>query len=297
MKPFPIPVVPAGAILGDFAGIPGLIGPGTQGDDAPSYLPMPQMDTFSAPRIPENASQDTIHAAAAILGPYLETLSIERFARAPAARLDLGGLEAGVLEVITQSLGYGEVSAFTVAPEHWRVQETAFAGLWRILRLDAEQRIVADTLEASPIPALLADLMRTTGAAQLAPPHYPEGVMNAEALVEELRAQAARWRPGQMAHVINLTLLPVTDTDLDTLYGWLGHREVSLLSRGYGNCRITSTRLKNVWWVQYFNSMDTLILNTIEVTDMPEVALAAPEDFADSLERLGEYLALMMEPA
>ena len=28
--------------------------------------------------------------------------------------------------------------------------------------------------------------------------------------------------------------VPVSDADLDTLYGWLGHREVSILSRGYG---------------------------------------------------------------
>ena len=36
--------------------------------------------------------------------------------------------------------------------------------------------------------------------------------------------------------------------------------------------------------------MNNLILNTIEVTPVPEVALAAPEDYADSLERLGEWL-------
>ena len=65
---------------------------------------------------------------------------------------------------------------------------------------------------------------------------------------------------------------------------------MTLLSRGYGNCRITSTRLRDTWWVQYFNSMNSLILNTIEVTAVPEVALAAPEDFADSLSRLGEWL-------
>jgi hydrogenase-1 operon protein HyaF len=96
--------------------------------------------------------------------------------------------------------------------------------------------------------------------------------------------------------VINLSLLPVSDADLDTLYGWLGHREVSILSRGYGNCRVTSTRLKNVWWVQYFNSMDALILNSIEVTAMPDVVPASAEDFADSLQRLRDYLEMMAEP-
>lgn len=42
--------------------------------------------------------------------------------------------------------------------------------------------------------------------------------------------------------------------------------------------------------------MDTLILNSIEIVGMPEVALAADEDFSDSLERLREYLDMMAEP-
>jgi hydrogenase-1 operon protein HyaF len=42
--------------------------------------------------------------------------------------------------------------------------------------------------------------------------------------------------------------------------------------------------------VQFFNSMDSLILDTFEVTDMPEVVLAAPEDLADSAERIREVL-------
>ena len=70
----------------------------------------------------------------------------------------------------------------------------------------------------------------------------------------------------------------------------LGQGAVTILSRGYGNCRITATGLAHVWRVQFFNSMDTLILDTFEVTDMPEVALAAPEDLVDSGERITEVL-------
>ncbi|HJV93918.1 MAG TPA: hydrogenase expression/formation protein, partial [Azonexus sp.] len=181
-------------------------------------------------------------------------------------------------------------------PRHWRVQETAFAGLWRVLEVADGGRFVLDRLETGTIPSVLTEAMLQTAAGELPAPDYPAGCMNAQALVEEIRLQAAAWQPGTAAHVINLTLLPVSDADLDTLYGWLGHREVSILSRGYGNCRITSTRLRNVWWVQYFNSMDTLILNSIEIVGMPEVALAADEDFSDSLERLREYLDMMTEP-
>lgn len=281
LRPFPISVV--------------AMGPGSQGEEAPDYLPMPKgMETFHAPRLPDNASPEAVGQAARLLGIFLEAAGQVGFAG--GAKIDLLGLSPEVREVINQSMGYGEVSAFTTAPEHWRVQETAFAGIWRVLKVADDGAMQVDRLETGAIPDVLTDTMRRTATAELPAPDYPAGCMNAQALAEEIRMQAAAYRPGQAAHVINLTLLPVSDADLDTLYGWLGHREVSILSRGYGNCRITSTRLKNVWWVQYFNSMDALILNSIEIVDMPDVALAADEDFDDSIERLREYLDMMAEP-
>ena len=279
LRPFPISVV--------------AMGPGSQGEEAPDYLPLPSMDTFSAPRLPENAAPETVAEAARLLGNWLNQAEAAGFDG--EAELDLIGLSAPLRDVINQSLGFGEVSAFTSAPEHWRVQETAFTGLWRVLKLADDGLIVLDRLETGPIPQVLVDVMARTTSADLPAPDYPAGTMNAPALIEEIRQQAATWQAGEMVHVINLTLLPVSEADLDTLYSWLGHRDVSILSRGYGNCRITSTHLKNVWWVQYFNSMDTLILNSIEVVGMPEVALASDEDFADSIERLREYLDMMVE--
>lgn len=281
MRPFPISVV--------------AMGPGSQGEEAPDYLPMPKgMETFSQPRLPDNVAPEVVNRAAELLGAYVD--QAEQAGFAGGATLNLRDLDATLRDVINQSLGFGEVSAFTTAPEHWRVQETAFSGIWRVLKVADDGAMMVDRLETGAIPAALTDTMRQTAQADLPPPAYPDGCMNAQALVEEIRMQAAGRKPGEAAHVINLTLLPVSDADLDTLYGWLGHRDVSILSRGYGNCRITSTRLQNVWWVQYFNSMDALILNSIEIVGMPEVALAADEDFSDSIERLREYLDMMVEP-
>ena len=280
LRPFPISVV--------------AMGPGSQGDDAPEYMPMPRMETFTAPRLPDNVAPEAVAEAGELLAAFGERLAQAGFTG--GAGLDLLAQPPSVREVINQSVGFGEVSAFTTAPRHWRVQETAFAGLWRVLEVADDGRFVLDRLETGTIPSVLSEAMLQTAAGELPAPDYPAGCMNAQALVEEIRLQAAAWQAGAAAHVINLTLLPVSDADLDTLYGWLGHREISILSRGYGNCRITSTRLRNVWWVQYFNSMDTLILNSIEIVGMPEVALAADEDFSDSLERLREYLDMMTEP-
>ncbi len=282
MRPFPISVV--------------AMGPGSQDEEPPEYLTMPRgMETFAQPRLPDNAAPEAIARAAGLLGTFVDQAGKVGFSG--GACLPLLDLDAAIREVINQSMGFGEVSAFTTGTAHWRVQETAFAGLWRVLKVGDDGRMLVDRLETGPIPEVLTETMTGASAAKLPPPDYPAGCMNAQALVEELRMQATAWQAGDAAHIINLTLLPVSDADLDTLYDWLGHREVSILSRGYGNCRITSTRLRNVWWVQYFNSMDALILNSVEIVGMPEVALAADEDFVDSVERLREYLDMMCAPA
>jgi hydrogenase-1 operon protein HyaF len=119
--------------------------------------------------------------------------------------------------------------------------------------------------------------------------------MNSPALLQELDAQLRSRKPGAAAHVVNLTLFPMTPPDHEVLERALPVGGVAIISRGFGNCRITSTAARDIWRVQYFNSMNTLILNTIEVVEVPEVALAAAEDLADTRERLAELIEWMSE--
>jgi hydrogenase-1 operon protein HyaF len=118
----------------------------------------------------------------------------------------------------------------------------------------------------------------------------PAELMNAPALYHEIRGLSAQWSAARPAHVINLSLLPATPDDLAWLDEQLGRISFSILSRGFGNCRITATALPFVWWVQYFNSMEKLILNSIEIVDLPAVALAAKEDYAETIVRLDEWI-------
>ena len=118
------------------------------------------------------------------------------------------------------------------------------------------------------------------------------GLQNAPAVLVELADKISAYRPGDPLHTVNLSLLPLTDGDVVEIGQRLGVGPVTILSRGYGNCRIGSTAKRNTWWIKYFNSQDALILNTIEIVDVPEVAQAAPEDIADSIERLDEILEL-----
>jgi hydrogenase-1 operon protein HyaF len=271
MKPFAIPVVTLG---------PGFHAP----DVSVDCLPMPgAMQTFRTPDLPEPEEVRSRAAARRVLERLLTALD-RSVSGGEAEPIDLTELPAADLSLIDQVLGEGEVSARAERETGpILIQESVFAGVWRIRQLDSDGGTRADRIEVAAIPAAVRPV--TGGAPVLTRPEPGHGVASAPALLTEILGHA-----GAEHHVINLSLLPFTPDDGDYLDRALGRGPVTLLSRGYGNCRITSTALDRVWWVQYFNSQDALILNTIEIVDVPEVALAAAEDIADSRERLAEVL-------
>jgi len=209
---------------------------------------------------------------------------------------DLTGLDSINRRFIDEVLGEGEVSIICAGEPKLRIQESVLAGVWRLQQVNARQKIVTDTLEVGIIPEQLLQSAFTGAASQIDThwPTLPEGLMNAPPLLAELNAKISAYQTGAEAHIINLSLLPQTEQDLAFLEQCLGKGSVTLLSRGYGNCRISSTGTKNVWWVQYFNSQDALILNTLEVSDVPDVDCASPEDIADSAGRLQEILKVYL---
>ena len=192
-------------------------------------------------------------------------------------------------------LGEGEVSIQVAGTPAYRIQESVFTGLWRCCELDAGGALRRDWLEAAPVPRVALDRGRAAARRRRCPVELPPGAMNSPALLNEIACQLAERPPGARAHVVNLTLFPMTPDDHAVLERALPVGPVAMISRGFGNCRITSTSARDVWRVQYFNNMNTLILNTIEVVDVPEVALASAEDLVDSRTRLAELVTWMSE--
>ncbi|MBR0566145.1 hypothetical protein J5J83_08455 [Azoarcus sp. L1K30] len=279
MKTFPIPVV--------------ALGPGTQEEDtALEYIPSPgAMSTFNVPVLPEDVDPAVRDEAVALLLRLHGAMRDWSFGDPDYPEIDLSGLSAAALKLVNEALGQGEVSIVAEADgAALRIQETVFAGVWRELGFDAAGRQIRDTVSAAPVPGAVGVCARVSSKTKVALPAPTPGVMNAPAVLAELVDAAGRWQAGDSAHIVNLTLLPLVPEDLAYLDGALGAGSVVVLSRGYGNCRVSSTQLANTWWVQYFNSADTLILNTIEVTAMPDVVPAAAEDFADSVERLAQWI-------
>jgi hydrogenase-1 operon protein HyaF len=81
----------------------------------------------------------------------------------------------------------------------------------------------------------------------------PPQVMNVPSVLVELQDQRQRWHSGQAAQVVNLSLLPLSPQDIGFLDHQLGTGRVLMLSRGYGNCRITNCCVPHTWRVVYYN--------------------------------------------
>jgi hydrogenase-1 operon protein HyaF len=191
-----------------------------------------------------------------------------------------------------------------IGPIPSAVMEAGQAGTRAALAFDADQ--LPPGLQNGP--SLIAELneaiaagLTCQGSRSLAgfphPAPLPEGRVATKrpfAIGEgDQGVRFATFTLAEQPYVINLSLLPHTPEDLLWLGEMLGTGSVTILSRGYGNCRITSTGTRHVWWVQYFNSQDQLILNTLEVTPVPVVACASREDLEDSRERLEEILQVI----
>ena len=283
MKSFPIPIR--------------MVGPGSHVEEEElQYLDIPRdMRTFSMPRIPETEDTLALTAARDLLANMLAKLEVWAPANGGNLRFDLRGIEPRVLGVTNEMLGDGEVSIQVNGARRLRIQESVFTGLWRAVEVDGDGGLVDDWIEAGPLPEIVMEAARNAARAELPRVEIPAGAMNSPALLHELRAQMDGRRRGDPAHVLNLTLFPLTPEDHQVLERALPVGSVAIMSRGFGNCRITSTTARDIWRVQYFNSMNTLILNTIEVVDVPEVALAAEEDLADTRGRLAELIDWMSE--
>jgi hydrogenase-1 operon protein HyaF len=273
-----------------------LAGPGTQPVEVDGaeldILQMPSgMQTYAAPSLPEPEQVQGLGPALALLRRLQAHMQRHRVDQ-PPVQIDLVGLDAANRNLLDQVLGEGEVSVVISGSVQVRIQESVLAGLWRVRGYAPGGALISDSVEVGAIPRLVttATFEDAADRVEMPPQGVAEDVRNAPPVLAEINGKVAASSAEAEPHVINLTLLPQTEQDLAFLDERLGQGCVSILSRGYGNCRINSTATRHVWWVRYFNSQDRNILNSLEITSVPKVACAAQEDIQDSAERLREIL-------
>jgi len=228
---------------------------------------------------------------AQMLSRLIAALTAQR-ADAPTDLITLDHLSESERKLLVDILGEGEVSGIVAMPDRRvvQIQESVFAGLWRV-RIEGDgERPTLDYVEIGVVPEIVTRAAQDLTAPEIAFGEAPDGAMNVMPVLAEIRERMAKHRDGQASHVINFTLLPMSDADIAHLSTTLGNGPIQLFSRGYGSCRVLATGARHVWSVQFLNAMDTPILDTIEIGDVPAAVCAANEDFQDSAERLGEII-------
>ncbi len=213
----------------------------------------------------------------------------EQKADAPNQLFRLANLNDLESKLVADVLGEGEVGGVVALPDGSlaQIQESVLAGIWRV-RLETDA--ASEYVEIGAIPEIVKRAAADLTSADFEIGQAPEGAMNVLPVLAEIRERALAWRPGTRSQIINFTLLPMSPVDMSFLQETIRNGPIQLVSRGYGTCRVLSTGIRNVWSVQFFNAMDTIILDTLEVGGVPTVALAADEDFEDSAERLQEII-------
>ena len=208
---------------------------------------------------------------------------------APTQLFQLGNLNDLERKLVADVLGEGEVAGVVALPGGAlaQIQESVLAGIWRV-RLETDAAY--EYIEVGAIPEIVKRAAADFTSPDLEIGVAPEGAMNVMPVLAEIRERAQAWRPGIRSQIINFTLLPMNPVDMGFLQETIGNGPIQLVSRGYGSCRVLATGIRHVWSVQFFNSMDTIILDTLEVGGVPTVAVAADEDFEDSAERLQEII-------
>ncbi len=197
-------------------------------------------------------------------------------------------------KALLDALGEGEVSVFLSAGNaeegDVQIQETVLPGVWVGRAMDTAGALAAEWIEVADRPRALAEAAELRPRDDIPLEHLeaPRGAMNVMGVLSEVRQEARSWEPGKPNHVVNFTLFPMTEADTAFLAKVLGESGVRISSGGYGAARVIMTAFKRVWAVQYLNAMGSVILDTLEVGDVPGAVLAASEDFEDSAKRLTE---------
>jgi len=280
------------------------MGPGSQdeGDMVLDYMKMPsEMASYDLPILPEAEDVVGFPQALAVLEVLQTQLETYRVGDAVEA-ISLCALGEGDLDLLNQILGEGEVSLTVTGAQAVKSQETVLAGVWRLRSFNSQGELLEDTIEVCDVPVITRTKAFSDSCKLDFDPHnLPEGVLNAPSVLIEIQDASQNYKErlrthvsSAVPHVINLSLLPFSPQDHAFLSEVTGTGPVTILSRGYGNCRITSTNTEGLWRVQYFNSTDQLILDTLEITDIPLVACAAQEDIADSCVRLKEIREVLV---
>jgi hydrogenase-1 operon protein HyaF len=109
---------------------------------------------------------------------------------------------------------------------------------------------------------------------------------NAPVLLHEIAELVQRLLASDEPSAIDLRALPLTPADLDWLREALGQGQVVATLEAEGESTLSETVCPGVWWVTHHNEKGAVASEFIEVTYVPELLKAHPDDVKIGLEHL-----------
>lgn len=113
---------------------------------------------------------------------------------------------------------------------------------------------------------------------------------NAPPLLREISDMMRQLLATGESGTIDLSALPLTPADLDWLHAKLGEGEIAVTLQADGESTLNETALSGVWWVVHHNEQGAVTSQFIEVSYVPDLIKAHPQDVLTGQ----EYLDLMI---
>jgi hydrogenase-1 operon protein HyaF len=109
---------------------------------------------------------------------------------------------------------------------------------------------------------------------------------NAPPLLREISELLRRLLESGETAAIDLSALPLTPPDLDWLHDKLGEGEIAVTLQASGESTLNETACPGVWWITHRNEQGAVTSQFIEVTLVPELVKAHPQDVEIGREHL-----------
>ncbi len=109
---------------------------------------------------------------------------------------------------------------------------------------------------------------------------------NAPAVLREIAARLDSLARGGEGGVIDLGAMPLSPADKTWLAEQLGQGEVSIKLDLDGPSDVRETRYAGVWWLIHRNPNEVVTGEFIEITRIPELVMAHPDDIISGSESL-----------
>ena len=110
---------------------------------------------------------------------------------------------------------------------------------------------------------------------------------NATAVLHEVAEMLVALAERGESGIIDLGGIPLSNADKDWLTARLGRGEVEMALNLDGASEVRETAFHGVWWIVHHNEKGVLTGEFIEVSRVPGLVLAHPDDIRESAESLG----------